>query len=53
MVLAGDEPELEPVLKVASKIVELIDPITLERFRAEVTSDNCYTGRWSWIIEDH
>ena len=50
--LAGDEPEPEPVPKVASEIVELIDLTTLERFRAEVTSDNCHTGRRSWITED-
>ena len=52
VVLAGDEPEPEPAPKVVLKMVELIDPITLKRFRAEVTSDNCYTGRWSWITEE-
>ena len=52
VVMAGDEPEPEPAPKATSKMAEFIDPTTLKSFRAEVTSDNCYTGRWSWITEE-
>ena len=48
---AGDEHEPEPVPKVTAEMVELIDLIILERFRAEGTSDNCCTGSWGWILK--
>ena len=53
MVLAGDELEPEPTPKAVAKVVEFTDPISSKQFRAEITSDSCYTGKWHWITGDY